>query len=68
MARLYIGLLYTKAQIPTNTPTVGSTGNSRSAVKATISTSVDDATHSRAVILSNLFMGRQVVRRNPAGT
>ena len=68
MPRYYIGLIATKSQMGTNTPTVAASGSSRSGVKTTTASSVNDATHSYGWLMSNLFPGRQIVAKNPAGT
>ena len=67
MPRYYIGLIATKSQLGTNTPVVAASGSSRSGVKTTSASSVNDATHSAGWLMSNLFPGRQIAAKNPAG-
>ena len=54
MPRFYIGLIATKSQMGTNTPTVAASGSSRSGVKTTTASSVNDATHSYGWLMSIL--------------
>jgi hypothetical protein len=68
MPRFYVGLIATKSQLGSNTPTVATSGSSRSGAKTTVASSVNDATHSAGWLMSNLFPGRQIAAKNPAGT
>jgi hypothetical protein len=68
MPRYYVGLIATKSQMNSNTPAIAASGSSRSGVKTTTAASVNDGTHSYGWMISNLFPGRQIAARNPAGT
>ena len=68
MPRYYIGLIATKSQMASNTPAIAASGSSRSGVKTTTASSVNDGTHSYGWLTSNLFPGRQIAAKNPAGT
>ena len=68
MPRFYVGLIATKSQMASNTPVVATTGASRSGAKTTTAASVSDGTHSFGWLMSNLYPGRHIAAKNPAGT
>jgi hypothetical protein len=67
MPRYYVGLIATKSQMASNTPAIATSGPSRFIVKGQTAASVNDATHSHGWLMSNLFPGRQIAAKNPAG-
>jgi hypothetical protein len=64
MPRYFVGLTITKSGVVSQQLQ----GSSRFAVKTGTAVAVNDGTHYKGVLVSNLFPGVQVAAKNPAGT